>query len=131
MAYQRGMVECVPHRDQQPVRIERFLQEVERAALGGVDCRSDRAVPRDHDDDRVGVDVAQPGERLQPVQSGHLHVEKHEMRAVFAVGADPFPAGGRDLHVHALVFEDLLERLPDSGLIVDDQHAMAHRRPAP
>src|SRR4029077_17401333 len=69
-------------------------------------------------------EVAQPSHRLQPIQAGHLDVEEYDVRPVLLIDGDPLAARRSGAHVHALVVEDLLERLPDARFVVDDEHAV-------
>ena len=89
--------------NQQPVGVERLLQEIEGAALGRLHRGRDRAVARDHHHERRRVLLAQPGQRLQPVQPGHLHVEQDQVgveglvgqQSVLARRARPAPSSPR------------------------------------
>ena len=53
LAHQLGVRQRVPHGQQEPVGVERLLEEVEGAALGGLDRGGDGAVPGDHHDLRA------------------------------------------------------------------------------
>ena len=131
LADELGVRQRVPHGHQQPVGIERLLEEVERAALGRLDRGGDGAVPGDHDDLRAGVEIAKPGQRLQAVEPGHLHVEKDEVGTELGVDRDRLAAGRRHADLQLLVLQHLLQRLPDAGFVVDDQDPMTHGRGAP
>jgi hypothetical protein len=88
---QLGVGQRVPYREQQAVGVQRLLQEVEGAALGGLDGGGDGAVTGDHDDLGPGVEVPQPGEGLQPVEPGHLHIEEDQMGPELGVEGDRLP----------------------------------------
>ena len=61
-----------------------------------------------------GIEVAEPGERLEAVEPGHLHVEEDEMGPELGVERDRLAAGGGDPHLQVLVLEHLLQRLADA-----------------
>ena len=69
--------------------------------------------------------------RLEPVEPRHLHVEEDEVRAELRVDADRLSAGRGDANVQVLVLEDLLERLANARLVVDDENPVTHDRGAP
>src|SRR5256885_1838072 len=54
------------------IGVERFLQKVVRAELRRFDRGLDRAVARDHDDLRLGIELADPLQRLEPVHPFHF-----------------------------------------------------------
>ena len=125
------MGQRVPHRDQQAVGVERLLQEIERAALGRFDRGGDGAVARDHHHLRLGIEVPEPAERLQPIEARHLHVEKDQVGPELGVHGDRLAARGGHPHHQILVLQHLLQGLPDPRLVIDDQDPMAHGRGAP
>ncbi len=125
------MSERVAHREQQPVGVERLLQEVERAALGRLHRGGDRAVPGDHDDLGAGIETAQPAQGLEAIEAGHLHVEEHELWAELRVQGDRLTTRRGYPHLQVLVLQDLLERLPNTRLVVHDENPMTHDREAP
>jgi len=88
-------------------------------------------VAGDHDDLGSRVEVAQPGQRLEPVEPGHLDVEEDEVWAELRVERDRLAAGGRYSDLEVLVLEHLLERLADAGFVVNDENPMTHGRGAP
>ncbi len=81
---------------------------------------------RDHHYHGAGIQLPQPGEGLQPVESRHLYVEKHQVGAELGVDRDCFAAGARAADRVALVLEDLLQRLADTGFVVNHQNALGH-----
>ena len=70
----------IPQGDENAVRIERLLENVVRAMLRRFDRGLDGGVPADHDDHGVRILLPQLAQRLQPVDSGHLHIHEDEMR---------------------------------------------------
>ena len=122
--------ERVTNREEQPVGVERLLQEIERATLCGLDGRGDGSVTGDHDDLRRPVEIVEARERFEAVEPGHLHVEEDQMGMELRVERDGLAAGRRDPDLEILVLEDLFERLPDAGFVVDDEDAMTHDPPS-
>ena len=127
LALQGDVGQRVADGEQHAVGVERLLEEVVGAELGGLDRRLDRAVTRDHDDDRVRVLLAQLLQHLEPVESRHLDVEQHQVRPALAVEAERLVAGAGLQHLVALVVEQLLQRGADARLIVHHEDAVAHR----
>src|SRR3989475_11507333 len=112
--------------EQDAVGVERLLQEIVRAQLGRLDRGLDRTMTGDHHDLRVGVELAQLPQRLEPVHALHLHVQKDEMGPELGVTLQRLGSRGARLHVDLLVFEHLRQRLADALLVIDDQDAPAH-----
>ena len=77
------MIHGVPKGHEQPVGIERLLEEIKRAPLGCLDRRRDGPMTRDHDDGRAGIDGLEPGQHRESIETGHLHIEDHHMRTEF------------------------------------------------
>ena len=101
-----------------------FLDEIPRAKPRRLDGGFDRAVAADHDHrTRQSAALVPLAQKADPVQIGHPDIEQHQIRplapARFARGRGGF--GGVDRV--ALVFEDVLDGLPDVRLVVDDEHA--------
>ena len=107
------MGEGIPHGDQEPVGVERLLQKIEGAPLGGFNGGGDGPVSGDHHHLRLGVQVSEPGQRLQTVEPRHLHVEEDQMRPVLGIERDRLATRGGHPHDEILVLEDLLQGLPD------------------
>ena len=73
------MLERVAEGHQEPVGVERLLQEIERAPLGGLHRGGDGAMPRDHDHRGGRLLLPEAREGLQAVEPGHLHVEEDHL----------------------------------------------------
>jgi hypothetical protein len=118
-----GVFERVLEEEEHAVGVERLLEEVVGAGLGGFDGRLDRAVAGDHDDRGARVELAQAPEGVEAVHPGHLDVEEDEVRAEAVVLRDAFGGarGGADLV--AFVLEELAECGADAGFVVDDEDA--------
>jgi hypothetical protein len=120
------MRERVPQSDENPIGVQRLLEDVVRAPLrrfhSGLDCR----MPADHDDDRGRVDFAQPFQSFEAVDPGHLHVEENQMWPEALVLGDAVGRVVRRANLVALELEQLSERLADSCLVIDDQDFSRH-----
>ena len=125
------MLEGVTEREEQLLRGERLLEEIERAELRGPHGGLDRAVPAHHDDRHRGPAALQLLEHRHAVVPRHRDVEQHRVRKRSAahLGERRITVGRLGGAV-ALVGEDPRERAPDARLVVDDQHAI-HRPPCP
>ena len=116
-------LERVLHRDHHPVQRQGLLQEVVGADPHRLDRRVDVAVAGDHDDRCREVSITEFREHVQAVAVGQPHVEQDEIELVArhqGAPADPVRGGGDRV---TLVLEDPPQRLPDAGLVVDDQNA--------
>ncbi len=69
----------VSDHEQDPVGIDRFLDEVERAEPRRLDGRLDRAVSRNDDDGELRLGLVEAREHLHPVHPRHLDVEENEI----------------------------------------------------
>jgi hypothetical protein len=126
LVLQPRVAQRVAQRDEDPVGVERLLEEIVGAQLRRLDRRLDRAVPADHDHERGGVEGAQALERLQSVDAAHLHVEEHDVRAPGFVRLERFRAARDRVHLVPLVFEQLAERGAHALLVVGDQQTLCH-----
>jgi hypothetical protein len=122
---QPALVHRVLQREEQLLRRERLLDEVEGAEPRRAHRGLDRAVAAHHHHRQLGVVGAQLLEHRDPVAAGHGDVQQHDVEAAavlahrlerrLAVG------GGDDLP--ALVGEQAGQRAADALLVVDDQDA--------
>ena len=113
---------------QDPLALERLLDEIERAQLGGFDRGVDVAVARDHDDRHRLDEMPQLLQDFEAVHARHLDVEEHEIRRFTLDQLDAFLAGRRQHHVVAVVFQrSSFNDLRITDLVVDDQDAWLHR----
>jgi hypothetical protein len=97
----------VAQQEEHAVGVERLLEEVVRARLGGLDRGLDRAVAAHHHHERRRVGLPQALERVEAVHAGHLHVHEHEVRTEPLVLGEPLGGARRDAHLVALVLEEL------------------------
>ena len=120
---QLPLIQRVAQADQHPVAGERLLDEIERALLGRLDRRADRAVAGDDDDRQRLVHRAQPLEHFEAVHAGHLDVEQHQVGRLALGERQPLlPGRGQDALV-ALRIRGHPQRVADGRLVVDDQDA--------
>src|SRR5690349_1691216 len=117
------MLERVSECDENPVRVERLLEDVVRPQLRRLDGSLDRRVATDHHDDRAGVMLLDPPQRLEAVDARHLDVEKDEMRLPLFVFAYPIDGVGDGADLVPLELEQLPERGANPLLVVDDENA--------
>ena len=71
-------LEGVADRDEDPVGVERLVDEVEGAAADGLRAGRAGAVPGDHDDRHVRHRL-EPLQHVEAVHAGHLDVEEDEV----------------------------------------------------
>ena len=123
---QGEVADRIPDRDEDPIGVERLLEDVIRTTLRRVDGVAERGVARDHHHHRLGVGGPQPREGLEPIDPRHLHVEEHEARRPTRVGGERLRAARDGPHLVALVFQQLREGGADPGFVIDHQDAVAH-----
>ena len=127
LALQPPRIDGVAHGDEHAFPLERLLDEIKRAELGGFDRGVDIGVPRNHDDRRDLDEVPQLLQYFEAIHARHLDVEEHEIGRFPLDELDAFLARRRQHHVVAVVLERHLQRVADGGLVVDDQDAWFHR----
>ena len=120
---EHDVLQGVPQRQQNAIGVERFLEEIVRAELGRFDRRLDGAMAGDHHDLRLRVQLPDALQRLQPVHSFHLDVEKHQMRLEVGINADRLLPRRAHPHLDSFVLQELLERLAYPLFIVHDHDA--------
>jgi hypothetical protein len=118
------------HLEDQRRRVDRLVQEVVGAGLVAAPHR-DRVAERGHHDHRqVGaVDLADAAAGLETAHPGEPDVEQHE---VVAAARERLDAALGRLRPHgrvAVQAQQVHERLPDEGVVVDDED-LGHARPA-
>ncbi len=118
----------VAQREQNPVALERFLEEVEGAAAGRFDRGRHVGVAADHQHRHVVAALAQLPQGLEPVHLRHPEVEQHRVRRAVAHDTQGFDARGRLLDAVALELEGHAEAVANRGLVVDDQDRGARGR---
>ncbi|MNX27781.1 hypothetical protein D3C86_578740 [compost metagenome] len=124
LALQRGGFQGALDHHDQPVGLERFLDEVIGAALQGADGGFDVPVARDHDDRQVLIQSLDHIQQFQPVQTAALHPDvEHGQRRLARPdrGQGLVRVGGRADRM-ALVLKQARDQLADVRLVVHDQN---------
>ena len=124
---QHHVLERIAQRDLNAIGVERLLEKIVRAELRGLHGGLDGAVTADHHDDRRRILLANPLERLEPVDAAHLHIHEHQIRMPLLVLRDRVHRVRDRAHFVAVVLEELAERGANSLLVVGDQNPRAHR----
>ena len=118
-----ALVEGVAQHQEDAVGVERLLQEVVGAAARGLHGGLDGAVAADHHHQRGGVQLADAGERLQPVHPRHLHVHEREVGLELGVEGERLARARRGADLVVLVLQELGQDVPDPLLVVHHQDA--------
>src|SRR5437764_10394070 len=119
------------HQPQQVERAEGLGQEQICPGLLGLRLDAVAVGGRQHHDRRIlrGLVLAQPPAGVDPVQTGHVDVEEHELRVFPPGDVDRLVPVGRLVEFQPRdVFEGGRDQLPDELVVVDDQDA-AHSDP--
>src|SRR5690606_32442035 len=114
--------------EQQPVGLERLLDEVVGTFPDRGHGRLDRPVPADHDDRDQRVLLLKNLQQVDPVMFAALepHVENDEARLPRPHRGQGARTVGRRTGLVALILEDAGDQHPDIGLVVDDQYVTRH-----
>ena len=82
---------------------------------------------REHDDLAPRRSLAEPGQRGEPVESGHQEIEQDEVGLCLGSGRDRLLAVGRDAgELEAVRTQERRECLTGEGMVVDDEDAGRH-----
>ncbi len=122
-------LDCLAKHEEHLIRAERFLDEVVRAALDGVERRVVVAVRAHHDDERPAGETVISVEERQAVHAGHPHVAEHQIGVAIGQHRQRLGAVGRRAGFVSLRAEDERQCVAQSKLIVDDNDV--HDRTAP
>ena len=123
--HKRLTLEHVAQRHQDPVEVERLLDEVVGPFLQSVDRRLHGAVPRNHDHRRRHVFLGQHVKHIQAVHLGHFDVAENGVECRLGGHQDAVHPGACFRHLVALVLEDFTEAGADGRFVVD-QEKMGH-----
>ena len=63
--------------------------------------------------------------KLIAVHVGHDDIAQHEVEFLLLEIAERMDAGGRGLNAAMLLFQEVLKRLADTGIVIDDQDSDA------
>lgn len=116
-------------RDQdQPVRLERLLDEVIGAALDRRDGGFDVAVAGDHHDRQIGIVLLDLLEQLQAVELGALQpdVEEDQVRAAVGDLGKRRIAVARGARGEPLIVQDTRNEVTNVSFVVDNQNVTCH-----
>ena len=133
LAFQPRILQRAVGDQQQPVGLERLLDEVVGAALDRRNRGLDIAVAGDHHDRQFGMLLLERVEQLQPVEAAALQpdVEEHQIGPPRHHGRQRVVAVARRAGAVAFVLEDARDQLADISLVVDDEDIGCHlSRPA-
>ena len=113
---------------QQPVGLERLLDEVVGAALDRGDRGFDIAVTGNHHDRQFGMLLLEAVEQLQAVEPAALQpdVEEDQIGPARDDGAERLVAVARGAGAVALVLQDARDQIADIRFVVDDQDIGCH-----
>jgi hypothetical protein len=118
--------EAVAYDQEQPVRVHRLLDEVERSQPGALDRGLDRPVGGDDYHRQLRLVLVDVGEHLEPVHPRHLDVQEHQVHGVIADQVERAAAVFGQQHAVAFELEELLQGASDARLIVGDQDGLGH-----
>ena len=121
-------LQCPADDQQQPVRLERLLDEVVSAKLDRRDCRLDGAMAGDHHDGDVRLLRQQRLQDAEAIEPRPLQpdVEDHQRRAAHPEGRERRVGVAGLPDRIAFVFKDALDQHADVGFVVNDQDLVRH-----
>jgi hypothetical protein len=124
LAEQRPLLEDLLECGLELLRLEGLVQVVGRPEAHRLDDRAGLAHHREHDHRDLGVELPDAGERPDPVEPGHHHVQDHHVGGRAALEQPQGPAavlGGVDLV--ALELEQVHQVAANALGVVDDEGA--------
>src|SRR5262245_9088960 len=107
--------------EQRVLERQRLFDEVVGAELGGADGGGNGRMARDHDDVRLRRLLPELSQGFQAIDSRKPDVEEDEVVGVLFNLLETIFAPRDCFRVEAFVFEDSLQRLPDTGLVIDNE----------
>src|SRR5262249_31647712 len=123
----RGLQRPLGNEDE-PIRLERLLDEVVGAALDGGDRGLDIAVAGDHHHRQVGMLALDRIEQLQAVEPAALEpdIQENQARTPRRHRAKRLVAVARRARAVTFVLQDTRHQLADIRFIVDDENVSRH-----
>src|SRR2546423_2435464 len=119
--------ERIAQHHENPICIERFLQNLVRAGLSCLNRGANCGVATNHHNEGRWIELADTLERLHAVHAGHFDVEEHEMGTPLLKLGDAVRRAGNSVNVVSLVLEQLAERRTNALLVINDQYTPAQR----
>ena len=104
--------------------VQRLEQVLEGAELHGFDCRLGGPVRGDDDHGQAGIDFPDLAVGFETLHVGQADVEDHGVGRLAADHADPLAGGSGRVNLEAGGGQDLLQRVADVRLVVDDQETL-------
>jgi len=116
-------IERALDRAQQLRERQRFLDEIEGAETRGLHRGFHGAVTGHHDDRTAVADPRRPfAQQRDAIDVRHPDVEQHEVGDLTRARGACLCSVGRDIHLVALLGQDLLQQAADVRLVVDHQN---------
>ena len=130
LLFERAAFECALEPEQQRVALERLGHVVEGAGVHRLDGRVDAAEGRHQHDRRVGAQLADLAEQLDPGAARHADVGEHHVaievgEAIHRLGGTRGGAG-----LDSLVVEQRHDHVSHCGIVVDHQNGAGRGRHA-
>src|SRR5438128_1548836 len=116
--------------DEDRLHVDGLGDEIVCPALEALDGRLDVAHARDDDDGGVAVEGAGPPEEVEAVHDVHLDVGQRQGRALPLEGLETLATVARHPALVAVGEEDFPEGGPHHGIVLHDEHFLAHGRRA-
>ena len=123
---QARAIQLVLDGDQQPLRPERLLDEIDCAALRGLERGARGPMRRNHHDRHRLVDRLDPAQRFHAVHARHLDVEEDDVRRLALHERDALFGGRRRKVLVAFVLEGHPHGIADAGVVVYEENAGGH-----
>ena len=124
---QHDVLERVAERDLNAIGVEGLLEKVVGAELRRLDRRLNGSVPADHHDDRGTVELTNSLERLEPVDTAHLHIHEDQIGVPLLVLGDRIDGVRDGAYFVAVVLEELTECGANPFLVIRNEDLRAHR----
>ena len=107
--------------DQDPVKVQRLFDEVERSLLDAVYGSRHISMAGNHHDSRIYTHGSEFREGLHSVHNGHLDVTEDDIIFFLFHHLDTLLAVFGHIHIISFVFKNFLEGVSDRTLIINNQ----------
>ena len=129
--FQMRRFDCSLDHQQEPVRLERLLDEIVSAELDGADGGLDRAVTADHHHRNQRVLALHDRQQIEPIELAVLqpYIEHDEAGPARFQRLESAPPIGSFACPIALVFKYPCDQASNIGFVVNDENVMCHELP--
>src|SRR5262249_15845676 len=121
-----SLMQSVAHRENGLFELEGLFDEIGRAEFRGANCGLDVGVARDHNDGHIGIVGFDAFKSFEAVYSRQPYVEHNATAKTILEEFQTLLAARCGFDFEPFVFQNALERLPNAGLVINNQYSFRH-----